>query len=98
MSTVITSVITSVMTSVMTGVFLAVNLVGLTGLLVCIGDVLKLGMLFYSFAVSESLLSLGSKIVKVDLTNPSNCWWWFRYGFWLAGGSISISLLSKCLL
>jgi 4-hydroxybenzoate polyprenyltransferase len=79
-------------------VFLAVDLVGLTGLLVYIGDVLKLGVLFYSFAVSGSLLSLGSKIVKVDLTNPTNCWWWFRYGFWLAGGSISIGLLSECLL
>lgn len=78
--------------------FLAVNLGGLVGLLAYIGSLLELGGLYYGFAAGGCFLSLATMITKVDLSNPSSCWWWFRYGFWLAGGSIAVGLILEGLL
>jgi 4-hydroxybenzoate polyprenyltransferase len=77
--------------------FLAVNLGGLAGLLAYLGKLLELGGLYHGFAVGGCLLSLGIMIIKVDLRDPASCWWWFRYGFWLAGGSIALGLILECL-
>jgi 4-hydroxybenzoate polyprenyltransferase len=48
---------------------------------------------YYAISVGGCVASLGAMILKVDLKDPSSCWWWFRYGFWLAGGSITGGLL-----
>ncbi|OTA98697.1 hypothetical protein M426DRAFT_76821 [Hypoxylon sp. CI-4A] len=53
---------------------------------------------FYVVAIGGCLLSLGTMILKVDLRSPLSCWWWFRYGFWLAGGSIMGGLVSTYIL
>jgi 4-hydroxybenzoate polyprenyltransferase len=69
----------------------------LVGLLSYHGFLLKLGPGFYGIAVGGCLASLGSMITHVDLQESASCWWWFRYGFWLAGGSVAGGLLSQFL-
>ncbi|KAK0615332.1 UbiA prenyltransferase family-domain-containing protein [Bombardia bombarda] len=67
-----------------------VGLLGTYGAFVFDGEV-RVG--YYLVVVGGSLLSLGAMIAKVDLDDPLSCWLWFRYGFWLAGGSIAGGLL-----
>lgn len=40
-------------------------------------------------------ISLGSMIWKVDLEQPSECWWWFAKGGWFVGGSIVSGFLGQ---
>ncbi|KAM7200335.1 UbiA prenyltransferase family domain containing protein [Naviculisporaceae sp. PSN 640] len=48
---------------------------------------------YYLVTVGGCVTSLGAMVAMVNLSDPFSCWWWFRYGFWLAGGSISAGLL-----
>lgn len=89
---------TAVLFGKWTKVFLSINLISLVTLLLYFGVSLKLGMLFFAFAIGGCVASLGAMILQVDLSKPQSCWWWFRYGFWLAGGSIGVGLLFECLL
>lgn len=89
---------TAVLFGEWTKLFLAINLGFLTALLVYIGYLDGWGELYYGCTVGGCLLSLGTMIIKVDLRDPSSCWWWFRYGFWLAGGSIAVGLLLEYIL
>ncbi|KAI0443014.1 prenyltransferase [Xylaria telfairii] len=50
---------------------------------------------YYLVGCGGCLSSLGLMIANVDLKNPQSCWWWFRYGFWFAGGSITGGLLTR---
>ncbi|KAI0835841.1 UbiA prenyltransferase [Hypoxylon sp. FL0890] len=67
-------------------------------LLYTCGNLLDMGIPFYVIAAGGSLLSLGAMIANVNLKESSSCWWWFRYGFWLAGGAIAGGLLSEYVL
>jgi 4-hydroxybenzoate polyprenyltransferase len=73
--------------------FLWVCLSTLVTLMSAYGYLLKLGLGYYGIAIGGCVASLGAMIARVDLKNLSSCWWWFRYGFWLAGGSITGGLL-----
>ncbi|KAL2193383.1 UbiA prenyltransferase family-domain-containing protein [Corynascus similis CBS 632.67] len=53
---------------------------------------------YYVFALGGCAASLGTMIRRVDLGSPASCWWWFRYGFWLAGGSVAAGLASEYVL
>ncbi|KAL2143743.1 hypothetical protein VTI28DRAFT_10040 [Corynascus sepedonium] len=53
---------------------------------------------YYVFALGGCAASLGAMIRRVDLGSPASCWWWFRYGFWLAGGSVAAGLASEYVL
>ncbi|KAK4248357.1 UbiA prenyltransferase family-domain-containing protein [Corynascus novoguineensis] len=53
---------------------------------------------YYVFALGGCAASLGAMIRRVDLGSPASCWWWFRYGFWLAGGSVAAGLVSEYVL
>ncbi|KAK6204024.1 hypothetical protein LQW54_008597 [Pestalotiopsis sp. IQ-011] len=66
--------------------FLWVCLGILNTLLFTYGYVLQLGLGYFVIAIGGCAASLGAMIAKVDLRDPSSCWWWFRYGFWLTGG------------
>ncbi|KAI1776759.1 prenyltransferase [Hypoxylon cercidicola] len=78
--------------------FLWVSLSCVAVLLVAYGQFCAAGIGFYSVAMGGCLLSLGTMILKVDLRSPLSCWWWFRYGFWLAGGSIISGLVLTSIL
>ncbi|KAI0470907.1 UbiA prenyltransferase family-domain-containing protein [Xylariaceae sp. FL0804] len=56
-----------------------------------------LGPAWYVVAIGGSAISLGVMIGRVELASSASCWWWFRHGFWLAGGSIAIALLLEYL-
>ncbi|KAI1407349.1 UbiA prenyltransferase [Hypoxylon sp. FL1857] len=70
----------------------------MVALLYTCGNLLNMGMAFHVIAAGGSLLSLGAMIANVDLKESASCWWWFRYGFWLAGGAIAGGLLSEYVL
>ncbi|AEO60785.1 hypothetical protein MYCTH_2096317 [Thermothelomyces thermophilus ATCC 42464] len=53
---------------------------------------------YYLFTLGGCLASLGTMVHRVDLKEPASCWWWFRYSFWLAGGSIAAGLVSEYLI
>ncbi|TVY31830.1 4-hydroxybenzoate polyprenyltransferase, mitochondrial [Lachnellula occidentalis] len=53
-------------------------------LLVASGKLAGMGPQYFVIAVGGCLSSLGMMIHKVELRESSSCWWWFRYGFWLA--------------
>jgi len=62
------------------------------GLLAAAGYFSGAGPLFAIVSCGGSALTLSTIIRKVNLKDPKNCWWWFRNGAWLTGGSISIGL------
>ncbi|KAI0398105.1 UbiA-domain-containing protein [Xylariaceae sp. FL0594] len=64
--------------------------------LLCLAGLLEeMGWQYYLVAAGGSALSLGAMIAHVELKDSASCWWWFRYGFWLAGGSIAAGLMSE---
>ncbi|KAH8156185.1 hypothetical protein CIB48_g12061 [Xylaria polymorpha] len=70
----------------------------LVGLLTTYGHFCGMTGVYYLVGCGGCLSSLGLMIANVDLKNPQSCWWWFRYGFWLAGGSITGGLLTQYVL
>ncbi|KAI0145107.1 UbiA-domain-containing protein [Xylariaceae sp. FL1272] len=81
-----------------TKVFLWLTLGVMLALLSLAGQFLRTGWQYYFIAAGGSALSLGAMIAHVELKDSASCWWWFRYGFWLAGGSIAGGLLGEYLL
>ncbi|XDG02655.1 hypothetical protein ABKA04_002270 [Annulohypoxylon sp. FPYF3050] len=75
-----------------------VSLGCMIALLYTCGNLLNMGIQFHVIAAGGSLLSLGAMIANVELKDSASCWWWFRYGFWLAGGAIAGGLLSEYVL
>lgn len=73
--------------------FLWVCVSALVGLLCVHRVLLQSGLGYLVIASGGCLASVGVMVAQVDLDKPSSCWWWFRYGFWLAGGSIISGLL-----
>jgi len=71
---------------------LSVLTVAQVGLLAAAGYFSGAGPLFAIVSCGGSALTLSTIIRKVDLKDPKNCWWWFRSGAWLTGGSISTGL------
>ncbi|KAI1125847.1 UbiA prenyltransferase family-domain-containing protein [Nemania abortiva] len=58
----------------------------------------RMGWQYYIIAAGGSAVSLGAMIANVELKDSASCWWWFRYGFWLAGSAIAGGLFSEYLL
>ncbi|KAK4183230.1 mitochondrial 4-hydroxybenzoate polyprenyltransferase [Podospora australis] len=52
---------------------------------------------YYVISLTGCGLSLGAMIRNVELKSSASCWWWFRYGFWLAGSSIAGGLVVEYL-
>ncbi|KAF2744282.1 UbiA-domain-containing protein [Sporormia fimetaria CBS 119925] len=84
---------TAVLFNTWTKTFLTVNLGVMVVLLAYVGRTLELGLMYYGFSVGGCTIPLGAMIACVDLSSPSNCWWWFKHAFWLTGSSIAVGLL-----
>lgn len=62
------------------------------------GSYYSLGVLYYVISIGGSGAVLGIMLWRVDLNDPSSCWWWFGIGFeavylTLAGGLLLEYLL-----
>ena len=67
----------------------------MTALLLVYSWLSEMGALYDSLGASGATMSLCMMIMKVDLSSIESCWWWFRKGFWVAGGSIAGGLLAE---
>ncbi|MCJ1401049.1 Para-hydroxybenzoate--polyprenyltransferase, mitochondrial precursor (PHB:polyprenyltransferase) [Xylographa trunciseda] len=67
-----------------------------TGFLVLTGVMISAGPAFYTGVVGTAAL-LVQMVAAVDVGKPSSCWWWFKYGALLVGGSEFLSLLGEYL-
>lgn len=64
-------------------------------LLACTGWLIGAGPLYFAGCYFGVTVSLGVMIWKVDLRQPSECWWWFSNGTWFVGGSIVFGFLGQ---
>ena len=64
-------------------------------LLACSGWLSGAGLSYFTCALLGVATSLGTMIWKVNLREPSECWWWFSNGTWFVGGSIVVGFLAE---
>ena len=67
------------------------------GLLAVAGAAAGAGPIFFAGTCGGAILTLGPMIWLVRLKEVSNCWWWFKNGCWLTGGSITLGILGEYL-
>jgi len=67
------------------------------GLLGVAGYMSGAGPLFFVGSCGGAAIALTSIIRKVNLRDVRDCWWWFRNGAWITGGTISAGLLGDYL-
>lgn len=63
-----------------------------TASLIAAGYAVGAGPLFYLISCCGGGLTTSTMIWSVRLNDAQNCWWWFRNGCWLTGGSIALGL------
>ncbi len=63
------------------------------GMLSVTGLVRDMGVSYFVVSLTGCAASLGAMILHVDLKDTASCWWWFRYGFWLAGSAMAGGLM-----
>ena len=73
---------------------LSVVQVGLLGLA---GYFAGAGPLFFAGSCGGAAVTLGIMVRRVNLGDVNDCWWWFRNGAWITGGTISVGLLADYL-
>lgn len=61
-------------------------------LLLVAGREAGLSPIYFIGTCGGTAMALGSMIAKVDLKQPSSCFWFFHRGFWYVGGSIVMGL------
>ena len=66
-------------------------------LLISTGLLLNLSPMYFIGSCGGTAIALGSMIVRVDLSKPSSCAWWFHWGFWFVGGSMASGLFGHYL-
>ncbi|KAI1400392.1 prenyltransferase [Hypoxylon fuscum] len=62
--------------------------------LVIYGELTQMGTVYYVVTICGSLSSLASMVANVQLKDDASCWWWFSWGFWFTGISITIGLIA----
>ena len=67
------------------------------GLLAVAGYFAGAGPIFFVGSCGGAAVALGTMIRKVNLRDVKDCWWWFKNGAWLTGGTISLGLLGDYL-
>ncbi|KAI9038148.1 4-hydroxybenzoate polyprenyl transferase family protein [Aspergillus affinis] len=67
------------------------------GLLAAAGMAAGAGPIFYAGSCGGAIISLAIMTARVKLRDPSNCWWWFRYGSYFTGGGITLGLFLEYL-
>ena len=73
---------------------LSVIQVGLLGLA---GYFAGAGPLFLAGSCGGAAIALGTMVRRVNLRDVRDCWWWFKNGAWITGGTISAGLLADYL-
>lgn len=68
------------------------------GLLATAGYCSGAGPIFFIGSCGGAALSLATMIWRVRLKDVGDCWWWFKNGAWLTGGTISAGLLGDYIL
>lgn len=61
-------------------------------LLAASGISIGAGPMFYLGSCAGAALTIATMITKVDLKKAESCWWWFRHGCWITGGTIIFGL------
>ena len=74
---------------------LALFAVSQVALLACSGWLIGAGLGYFAGASLGVAISVGTMIWKVNLREPSECWWWFSNGTWFVGGSIVVGFLAE---
>jgi len=67
------------------------------GLLAVAGYMAGAGPIFFIGSCGGAAVMLATVVRRVDLKDVKNCWWWFKNGAWLTGGTISFGLLGDYL-
>ena len=67
------------------------------GLLAAAGHLSGAGPVFFIGSCGGAAATLATMIFRVRLDKVQNCWWWFRYGCWFTGGSITAGLFGEYL-
>jgi 4-hydroxybenzoate polyprenyltransferase len=67
------------------------------GFLAAAGMAVGASPVFFVGACGGAVASLGTMIYKVKLDSVADCWWWFKNGSWITGGSISLGMLAEYL-
>ncbi len=62
------------------------------GLLATAGYFSGAGPVFFLGSCGGAAATLATMVHRVRLEEVQNCWWWFKYGCWLTGGSIAAGL------
>lgn len=62
------------------------------GLLATAGYFAGAGPIFFIGGCGGAALTLATIVRRVKLKDVKDCWWWFRNGAWLTGGTISLGL------
>jgi 4-hydroxybenzoate polyprenyltransferase len=62
--------------------------VAVISLLVTTGVLLNLSWIYFLLTCGGTSASLTAMISLVNLDTPSNCMWWFTWGFWMVGASL----------
>ncbi|KAL8904743.1 MAG: hypothetical protein Q9207_003074 [Kuettlingeria erythrocarpa] len=73
---------------------LSVLAVAKIALLVMAGAVMEAGG-FYYLGCGLAAVAVGVMVGTVDLKSPDSCWWWFRKGSWLVGGSVAVGVCGE---
>ncbi|CAF9913345.1 MAG: hypothetical protein GOMPHAMPRED_007865 [Gomphillus americanus] len=66
-------------------------------LLVTSGYMIEAGAAYYLLACGGATITLWNMILRVNLKSVSDCWWWFRTGVWITGGTVSIGMFVEYL-
>ena len=64
-------------------------------LLVLTGWEAEFSSIYFVGSCGGALVSLASMIAQVELENPASCAWWFHWGFWFVGGSVTGGLFGS---
>ena len=64
-------------------------------LLVLTGWEAEFSSIYFVGSCGGALVSLASMIAQVELEKPASCAWWFHWGFWFVGGSVTVGLFGS---
>ena len=64
-------------------------------LLLATGWLANLSPVYFVLSCGGATVALVNMIVRVELSDPASCAWWFHAGFWLVGGSVVVGLVAE---
>jgi 4-hydroxybenzoate polyprenyltransferase len=67
------------------------------GLLAAAGVAVGATPVYFVGTCAGAIVSLGSMIYRVKLDSVADCWWWFKNGSWITGGTISFGMFAEYL-